>query len=161
MRLYVLDTGLIQSSDMSMWSPNAAAGSYGELSVRSYVIVHPRGTILWDTGIDDDIAAAADGKRSAPTIVFRVPRTLRSRLDEIGITPGDIDHVGLSHLHVDHVGNSDLFPRSTVLLQHAEREAGFGPDPQRFTLDPAAYAELDQQRIETCTATTTYSATDA
>jgi glyoxylase-like metal-dependent hydrolase (beta-lactamase superfamily II) len=149
MRLYVLDTGLIESSDMSMWSPNAATGSYGELSVRSYLIVHPRGTILWDTGIDDDIAAAADGRRIAPTIVFRVQRTLRSQLDEIGIAPGDIDYLGLSHLHVDHVGNSELFSRATVLLQRAERDAGFGPDPQRFTLDPAAYAALDQERIET------------
>jgi hypothetical protein len=63
MRLYVLDTGLIESSDMSMWSPNAATGSYGELSVRSYLIVHPRGTILWDTGIDDQGIARTQGRR--------------------------------------------------------------------------------------------------
>jgi len=148
-RLYVLDTGLIESTDYAMWSPTADPGSYGELSVRSYLIVHPQGAMLWDTGIDDGVAGAPTGRRIAPTIVFRVPRTLRGQLDEIGIAPGDIDYLGLSHLHVDHVGNVDLVPRATVLLQRAEFDAGFGPDPQRFTLDPAAYAALDPAWINT------------
>lgn len=148
MRLYVLDAGLIESSDFSMWSPNAAPGTDGRLSVRSYLLVHPRGTLLWDTGIDDAIAALPNGRQIAPTIVFRVARTLRSQLDDIGVAPEDVDYVGLSHLHVDHVGNLGLFSRATVVLQRAEFEAGFGPDPERFTLDPAAYAGLTRARIE-------------
>jgi glyoxylase-like metal-dependent hydrolase (beta-lactamase superfamily II) len=122
-RLYVLDTGLIESSDFAMWSPNAGPGEYREMSVRSYLIAHPKGTVLWDTGIDDAIAELADGRRIADSIVFRVPRALRSQLAEIGIAPGGIDYLGLSHLHVDHVGNVALLPAATVLMQRAEYTA--------------------------------------
>ncbi|TML32817.1 MAG: N-acyl homoserine lactonase family protein [Actinobacteria bacterium] len=148
-RLYVLDTGLIESADFAMWSPSAEAGEHREMSVRSYLIVHPRGMVLWDTGIDDAIAAHSEGRRIADSIVFRVPRTLRSQLAEIGVAPCDVGQVVLSHLHVDHVGNVGLFPAASVLMQRAEYEAGYGPSPERFTLDPDAYAALDRGRIET------------
>ncbi|HZO97134.1 MAG TPA: N-acyl homoserine lactonase family protein [Gaiellaceae bacterium] len=148
-RLHVLDTGLIESSDFALWSPNAAPGERRAMSVRSYLIVHPRGIVLWDTGIDDAIAELADGRRVADSIVFRVPRTLRGQLAAVGVAPEDVDYLGLSHLHVDHVGNAALFPAATVLLQRAEHDAGFGPHPERFTLDPEWYAALDRDRIET------------
>src|SRR4051794_27279194 len=147
-RLYVLDTGLIESSDFAMWSPNAEPGSYGEMSVRSYLVVHPGGTLLFDTGIDDAIAESTRGQRIAPSIVFRVPRTLSSQLAEVGVSPDQVDYLGLSHLHVDHVGNVGLFPRAVALLQGDEYEAGYGPDAERFTLDPDAYAALGRDRIE-------------
>jgi N-acyl homoserine lactone hydrolase len=147
-RLYVLDTGLIESFDYAMWSPSAQPGTYREMSVRSYLVVHPRGTVLWDTGIDDAIAGLARGKRIAAPIVFRVPRTLRSQLAAIGVSADGVDYLGLSHLHVDHVGNVGLFPRATVLVQRAEYKAAYGPEPERFTLLPDAYAALDRDRIE-------------
>lgn len=149
MRLYVLDTGLIECSDFGMFSPTAERDTYRELSVRSYLVVHPRGTLLWDTGIDDEIATFERGKQIVDRIVFRVPRTLRSQLAEIGFAPEQVDSVGLSHLHVDHVGNVGLFPEATVLLQRAEYDAGFGPDPERFTLVPETYAALNPDRVET------------
>jgi hypothetical protein len=43
LRLYVLDTGLIECADFAIFSPTAGAGEYRELSVRSYLIVHPKG----------------------------------------------------------------------------------------------------------------------
>src|SRR4051794_13908722 len=147
-RLYALDTGLIECSDYAMFSPTAGPSSYKEMSVRSYLVVHPAGTLLWDTGIDDGIAGLAGGKRIADSIVFRVPRTLRSQLAESGVAPDRVDYLGLSHLHVDHVGNIGLFARATVLLQRAEYEAAFGPDPERFTLVPDTYADLDCGRVE-------------
>jgi N-acyl homoserine lactone hydrolase len=147
-RLYVLDTGLIESADFAMWSPNARTGESREMSVRSYLIVHPKGTVFWDTGIDDAIAELAEGRRIADAIVFRVPKTLRGQLDEIGLRPGDVDYLGLSHLHVDHVGNVGLFPAARVLMQGAEYDAGYGPHPERFTLIPDTYAALKRNRIE-------------
>src|SRR4051794_18009538 len=148
-QLYVLDTGVIECSDYSMFSPNAPPGTYQEMSVRSYLVVHPEGTLLWDTGIDDAIAEIDEGRRIADQIVFRVPRTLRSQLDEIGLRPDELDYLGLSHLHVDHVGNVGMSTAATtVLLQRAEHEAGFGARPQEFTLIPETYSALEQDRIE-------------
>jgi glyoxylase-like metal-dependent hydrolase (beta-lactamase superfamily II) len=149
LRLYVLETGLIECADYSIFSPNAGPGVHQDMSVRSYVIVHPQGTLLWDTGIADAIAELPDGQRIIDSIVFKVPKTLRSQLSEIGVDPSSVDYLGLSHLHIDHVGNVDLFPDPTVLLQQAEYDAGYGPNPEEFTLIPETYAALDRDRIRT------------
>jgi N-acyl homoserine lactone hydrolase len=146
-RLYALDAGLIESSDFSMWSPNAGPGVERAMTVRSYLVVHPKGTLIWDTGIADEIAGVPDGRRIADTIVFKVSRTLRSQLDALGVDPCAVDYLGLSHLHVDHVGNLELFPSSTVLLHENECAAGFGPNAEAFTLIPETYAALDRDRV--------------
>src|SRR4030088_3496062 len=148
-RLYVLDTGLIECADYAIFSPNVGPRVRQDMTVRSYLVVHPGGVLLWDTGIADAIAELADGERIIETIVFKVPRTLRSQLEEIDVDPSGVDYLALSHLHIDHVGNVDLFPRATVLMQQAEFEAGFGPDAEKFTLIPQTYAALDRDRIET------------
>jgi N-acyl homoserine lactone hydrolase len=148
-RLYVLDTGIIESSDFAMWSPNAGPGVERAMTVRSYLVVHPHGTLIWDTGIADEIAGTPAGRRIIDSIVFKVPRRLRDQLEALGVDPGTIDYLGLSHLHVDHVGNLELFPDSTVLLQEAEYAAGFGPDAEALTLIPETYAALDRNRVRT------------
>jgi len=135
-RLYVLDTGLIECSDYAIFSPNAGPGVRQDMSVRSYLIVHPQGTLLWDTGIADAIAELPDGQRIIDSIVFKVPKTLRSQLSEIGVDPRNVDYLGLSHLHIDHVGNVDLLPDATVLLQKDEYAAGYGPQPGGAHPDP-------------------------
>jgi N-acyl homoserine lactone hydrolase len=148
-RLYVLDTGLIECAEYAMFSPNAGPGVRQDMSVRSYLVVHPQGTLLWDTGIADAIAELADGQRIIDPIVFKVPRTLRSQLAEIGVSAADVQYLGLSHLHIDHVGNIDLFPHATVLMQQAEHDAAYGPDAEELTLIPETYAALNRDRIQT------------
>lgn len=147
LRLHVLETGLIECADYAMFSPNAGPDVRQDLSVRSYLIEHPQGTMLWDTGIED--AIGPEGRQIAEPIVFRVPRTLRVQLSEIGVAPGDVDLLALSHLHIDHVGNIDLFPEATVLLQQAEFDAGFGPDAEALTLIPSTYEALEPDNVRT------------
>jgi len=90
-----------------------------------------------------------DGQRIIDPIVFRVPKTLRSQLTEIDVSPADVDYLGLSHLHIDHLGNIELFPDATVLMQQAEHDAAYGPDAEKLTLIPETYAALDRDRIQT------------
>jgi N-acyl homoserine lactone hydrolase len=148
-RLYVLDTGVIECADYAMFSPSAGPNVHYEMPVRSFVVVHPEGTLVWDTGIDDAIAREPDGRQILETIVFKIPRTMRSQLDEIGIDPVEVDYVALSHLHIDHVGNVGLFPNAAVFLQQAEYDAGYGPNPEELTLLPEAYAALDRDNVRT------------
>lgn len=147
LRLYVLDTGLIECDDFALFSPGAAPNTRRDMTVRSYLVVHPRGVLVFDTGIADAIAALPEGQRIADPIVFKVPRPMRGQLEEIGIAPSGVDYLALSHLHVDHVGNIDLFPGATVLLQEAEYDAGFGPDAEALTLIPETYAALDRDKV--------------
>ena len=148
-RLYVLDTGLIECADFTMFSPSAGPGVYQAMSVRSYLVVHPEGVLLWDTGIADAIAERRGGERIMDPIVFRVPRTLSSQLAEIGHSPAEVDVLGLSHLHLDHVGNVDQFPDARVVMQQADYDAAFGPTPERIEFFPESYASLDQEKIHT------------
>lgn len=148
-RLYVLDTGLIECSDYALFSPGAGERVRQDMSVRSYLVVRPKGMLLWDTGIADAIADLREGQRITDAILFRVPRTLCSQLTGIGVDPAEIDYLGLSHLHIDHVGNVGLFPNAAVIMQEAEFAAAYGPDAEALTYIPETYAGLDKSRIET------------
>lgn len=148
-RLYVLDSGLIECADYAMFSPSVGPGVHQDMSVCSYLVVHPEGVLLWDTGIADAIAARPDGERIMDSIVFRVPRTLGGQLAEIGHGPDRVDVLGLSHLHIDHVGNVDEFPGATVVMQQADYDAAYGPNPEQSDYIPDTYAALDQGRIQT------------
>ena len=146
LRLYVLDTGLIDMTDYAMFSPSAGEREPYLMPVRSYVVVHPQGTLVWDTGIED--AIHAEGKRQIiEEIAFKVPKTMRSQLDEIGIDPASVTYLAFSHLHPDHVGNVGLFPQTTVLLQQDEADAAFGPDAEQLTYFPDAYAALERDNV--------------
>ncbi len=87
-------------------------------------IKHAKGWILWDTGVNDAIAALPDGEVPADprAIHWRRPKTLASQLARLGIRPSDIAYVAISHSHPDHIGNVELFPQATLLVQKAEYE---------------------------------------
>ncbi|WP_437806355.1 hypothetical protein [Sorangium sp. So ce1078] len=52
-RLYALDCGRAEIADMSAFGDEAGPR---ELVASCYVIRHPRGTLLWDTGVNDTFA---------------------------------------------------------------------------------------------------------
>jgi len=103
------------------------------MSTPCYLIVHPQGLLMWDTGEIPDHEIARDGqivrKRS-----FIASRRLRDQLAEIGYKPDDIHFLAFSHYHNDHVANAHLFTGSTWLVQRAELDAMFDPAPdfERF-----------------------------
>jgi glyoxylase-like metal-dependent hydrolase (beta-lactamase superfamily II) len=122
-RLYVLDCGINQAKDQSRWSPGVNEGKPIEFSDNCYLIRHPKGILLWDTGIADAVAAMPDGLVVANgAITQRRTKTLAAQLTEIGVKPADIGIVAISHTHGDHVGNVASFPASTIAIQAAEYE---------------------------------------
>jgi N-acyl homoserine lactone hydrolase len=146
-RLYVLDTGVIDMTDYAMFSPSAGPNERYEMPVKSYVVAHPLGTLVWDTGIEDAINGEG-GRQIIEEITFKVPKTMRSQLEEIGVDPATVRYLAFSHLHPDHVGNIDLFPDSTVLLQRAELDAAFSPRAEDLTYFPDSYAALDRDNVQ-------------
>ena len=68
-KLYVLDCGHMSAADQSRWSPSVNVGVPIELSDNCYLIHHPQGWFLWDTGLPDALAATPKGdqrQRRAP-----------------------------------------------------------------------------------------------
>ena len=123
-KLYVLDCGHISAADQSRWSPGVNVGVPIELSDNCYLIHHPQGWLLWDTGIPDSIAAMPNGQAPSDprAIHWRVTKTLASQLEMLGVEPADIKYVAISHGHPDHIGNVEMFPKAMLLVQKAEYE---------------------------------------
>ena len=149
LRLYVLDCGKINvANGNSMgFKPGELANS--NMVTPCFLIVHPRGTMMWDTGeIPDN--AFKDGVTPQTAGAFVVDRPLLPQLAAIGYTPADITYLALSHYHGDHVANANLFAGSTWIVQQGDRDAIFAPrDPNKkmgAVGAPAYFTELAKSK---------------
>jgi N-acyl homoserine lactone hydrolase len=107
------------------------------LPVPSYLIEHPKGRALFDTGMHRDCQhdpAARLGKRIAGLFGFdfQPGQEVSARLQAFDRDPGRIDFIIASHLHFDHVGGNAEIPNATLLVQRREWEVGM--DPERAAL---------------------------
>jgi N-acyl homoserine lactone hydrolase len=138
-RLYILNCGEGVAGDISRWSPGVNVGKSMEFVDNCYLIKHSQGWLLWDTGVNDAIAAMPDGQKptDARATHWKRPKTLASELEQLSLKPSDIKYVAVSHTHPDHIGNINMFLQSTLLVQKAEYE---WPSPFARALQPGPSA---------------------
>jgi len=139
--LHILDCGEISVSDQSQFSPGVNAGKRIDLKDTCYVIEHPRGTLMWDTGLPDALAAQPDGARGQ-TYHVRRKQTLAAQLEKLGVKPDSVDYIAMSHLHFDHSGNANMFVGPTWLVQKPEFEAAFSERASQMGFDSTSYHRL-------------------
>lgn len=124
MRLIPLEIGRI---DMHMGRVTGADETQS-FPVPSWLIEHPQGLVLFDTGMHIDLQTSVDriGATTAETITphFAPGEELTARLASRGIDPGDISRIVVSHLHFDHVGGNQEIPDARVIVQEAEWASG-------------------------------------
>ncbi|MEU0987458.1 N-acyl homoserine lactonase family protein [Streptomyces sp. NPDC005953] len=147
MRLHVLDGGTIEILDWALFQPDAGQGVRRTLADSCYLVVHPRGTLVWDAGLPDALAEEPEGHRVGDIAVFHVKGSLERQLAEAGCPADTIDFLALSHFHPDHVGNASLFSRATLLVQRDEYAAAFGASPGDHGFDPGTYASLRERAV--------------
>jgi N-acyl homoserine lactone hydrolase len=140
-RLYIFDLGMLKVPDPTNFGFKKEQLATTDLSVIAYLIVHPRGVLLWDSGVvrDDEVGTAARGADRAGK------RTLRAQLAEIGYSATDITYFALSHYHGDHAANANSFAGSTWIVQEPERQAMFGDPPIRMAT-PGMYSLLKDSK---------------
>lgn len=148
-RLYVLDCGRLDIRDMGMFDDSGALdGKPGTMSVPCFLIRHPKGDLLWDTGLGDAVADRPGGVELAPGIRATVRVELVDQLKKLGLTPADIGYLAFSHWHEDHTGNARLFGKATWILQRRELAAATGHAPPPFeSLAPVAAWRGTRKRI--------------
>jgi N-acyl homoserine lactone hydrolase len=148
-RLYAMDCGRIDFKDMGFFSDTGELGGKpGRLSDPCFLIRHPKGTLIWDTGLGDKMAESKDGvDNPAFGIHFSVAIKLADQLQSLGLTPEDITYVAFSHFHADHTGNAGLFTRSTWIVNKSEL-ANAAQSPVPFSIDPDIAAEAKGVKLQ-------------
>jgi N-acyl homoserine lactone hydrolase len=140
LRLYVFDCGVIKGLDPALFNFKREEVKSTDFAVPCYLIVSPKGTLMWDVGVIPDSAFKDDGQPVTQG-VSTATRTLKSQLAEIGYAPGDITYLAHSHYHGDHIANSNEFAGSTWLVRPIERDAMFADKPPQL-VDPKDYDQL-------------------
>jgi N-acyl homoserine lactone hydrolase len=110
------------------------AGEEGRLKVPvpCYLIDHPRGKVLFDSGLhprtQTDPAGRLGGKARVFDVHFQPGEEVAARLGAVDLDAAKVDYLINSHLHFDHTGGNELLPNATVVVQRREWEAGLDAD---------------------------------
>ncbi len=143
-RLYVFDCGSIKGLSPAMFNfkPNEVKAT--EMVVPCYLVVHPKGTMMWDTGVIADSAFKPDGSpvTLGTGVIMGATKPLKAQLAAVGYKPSDITYLGLSHYHSDHTANANDFAGSTWLVHQEERDFMFNPPHQAPVMATASFSAL-------------------
>ena len=125
MKLFALTCGHLTGRMKDMME-----GETGEvvLPIPSYLIEHPKGRVLFDTGMHPTCQTDPTARlgRTAGLFHFdyQAGEEVSSRLEAIDRDPDRIDYIVNSHLHFDHCGGNAQLPNATLIVQKQEWAAG-------------------------------------
>jgi len=130
MKLYVFSSGALTIGKHIL--QNLAPQDTIKVPVGFFVVMHPKGNVLFDTGNNDKIIT--DPSYWGPAFQRLSPvntpdMAIDTQLGRIGLKPDDITYVVVSHLHLDHGGNVGKFPNSTLVVQKDEIRNAYWPEP--------------------------------
>jgi N-acyl homoserine lactone hydrolase len=152
-RLYVFDCGVLHNADMGRFNLKAEDVTTTDMSMGCFLIAHPKGNLMWDTGAIPDDSWTPTGRMITEHVTLPdgqkrdadVDKTLRGQLAEIGYSPSDMTYLALSHYHYDHTANANEFASATWLVRQVERDAMFGG---KFSgsLQPSTFSALEKSK---------------
>jgi N-acyl homoserine lactone hydrolase len=152
-RLYVFDCGVLHNSDMGRFNLKAEDVTTTDMSMACFLIAHPKGNLIWDTGAVPDDSWTPTGRMMTQHVTLPdgqtrdadMDKSLKGQLAEIGYSPSDINYLVLSHYHYDHTGNANEFAGATWLVPQNERDAMFGG---KFSgsLQPSTFSALQKSK---------------
>jgi N-acyl homoserine lactone hydrolase len=153
-RLYVFDGGTLASADMSRYRLTTAEVATTQMSVTSFLVVHPRGVLMWDAGAVPDNAWTPTGKPELQHLTLpdgqarevTIASRLLPQLATAGFQPEAVTHFALSHYHWDHTANANAFRTARWLVRPVEREAMFAAAAPALT-QPPTYAALRNSTV--------------
>ena len=103
------------------------------IPVSMWVIDHPKGLVVFDTGINAAVTQDCKSYWQPGLCDFLKPTNKReemidAQLKKIGLSTDKVKVVITSHTHLDHVGNIKMFPNAIHVLQKKELYQGWFPE---------------------------------
>jgi len=145
-RIYVFDGGGINGLDTKLFGFAPGEVKEPNFRITSYLVVHPRGTLMFDSGGIPDSAFPADGTTAKEGVMIAT-RALKPQLAAAGYAPSDVTYFALSHYHSDHTANANDFAASTWIVQKAERDYMFQDKPQGI-IQQATFSALKNAKTK-------------
>lgn len=140
-RLTIFNCGELRFDDVTGFGLTNEETEVREMFVPCYLIEHPRGRLLWDTGLP--LTVAGQGEVDVPGGGrMNYATTIVDQLAHQGLAPTDIDLLAMSHFHFDHVGGANAFRTAHLLIQQTEYDAAFLHPEQFPVFDTSLYPDL-------------------
>lgn len=136
-RLYALDGGRLHvagTDAVELADDGAYEGRTIDMPVPCFLIRHPAGDLMWDTGMSRSRTDLGDWATPGASLV--------DQLRALGVAPGDVRYLSVSHGHWDHSGNAGLFAGSTWIVNPDERALMFD-DENRASPSMEDYGALE------------------
>ena len=120
-----------------------------KVPVSMWIIDHPKGLVVFDTGNNVAISDGQCKSYWAPgNCDFLKPSQTRddvidSQLKKVGFSPDKVKVVITSHTHLDHVGNIEMFPNAIHVLQKKELYQGWWPEKFQGRSSPGTFVMGD------------------
>ena len=139
MRLYYM-LGAMLHFDQSVFTHMLGMGNTIAVPTPIFLIDHPEGKVLFETGVHRDVVSDAvghwgehvlhgqtyvRGRDWAPQLT--ADNLVENQLAALGIQPEDIRYVIQSVLIPDHAGGVRAFPKSTIIVQYRELQDAWNP----------------------------------
>ena len=124
-RLYVFDCGTLINNKPEDYNLKRDEVKDTNMGVTCYLVVHPKGMLLYDTGLNDRLVGRPLYENILDGYGQIKFNTLSGQLADIGVRAADINYLVLSHYHWDHIGNAGDFAGSNWLVYKGDRDQMF------------------------------------
>jgi N-acyl homoserine lactone hydrolase len=134
MKMHVLSGGRLRMRK-SIFFSGADRSETIELPVPAFLIRHPQGNVLFDTGCHPSVADHASdrwgGLAKVMVPIAKAEDNVVDGLAALSFTPDDVDAVIASHLHPDHCGCNAFFKRATIMCHAKEAAAARAAESEK------------------------------
>ncbi|HQC99945.1 MAG TPA: N-acyl homoserine lactonase family protein [Aquabacterium sp.] len=132
-KLWQVTSGFLEL-DKGFLTAMSGVGTKVNAPVTMHIIQHPKGVIVFDTGVNVAVAeggcASYWGAGLCSAFNHRQSRdeVIDRQLQKLGFKVDDVKYVIYSHFHLDHAGNIKLFPKARHVVQNAELKNAWWPE---------------------------------
>lgn len=126
-KLYQLVGGSILVKKLEVFSQDTTyTGQKKQFTNAYYVISHPKGNIMWDAGLPEELVMETPFDEPSGVYAVKRPDSLVNQLKSIGFKVEDFKYFAMSHSHFDHTGHANYMKDATWIVQENEYNSVVG-----------------------------------